>query len=1641
MAVLNVLDFNNVNLNYLSNTLPSIKENEVEREQIIKNIEETFSVTNKMIMIEGEHESGKTTLLAQFARKHKKNCISFFIGEDYWHSNATYFLSELCVQMTAISSDGLKNRMANYNIEDFQEYELLQLFQRLYSDLCRQARQNNNTFYIVIDGLDKIDNNVSVDNIMKYLPKGDPEGVYVLLSSLREIDYDFDYFPMQMQFFSRLETESILKDYLSIEEISNVYSACDGMPGYISEILRQLKDGKIKTEILNSLPSSFKVLLEKTWLQYDHKDKNFIRFLSLMTYAPEALSKEDIVKILDLPDYLLSSYLEQLSFVDEKNNTLILLGAYKTFFVEKLKNNKTDVLQDIIKYYENNNSNTPSSMIYLPELYQEKQEYNSLVSLIDIKNINNVIQSTQKISIVRKNLRILSTMAHNHSDWEKLSWAVLTESVFTELATTPPAVEGQIKALLSLNLYKDALKLTYSCALPEDRLILLSHICKYMKKNNIEISTDIIISIEESINLIDNTVELSDQLVDKLIDICSNIFPINASLSLKLIKRIAKKTGENVESEKLMDYLLIRLLVRVDKADEDINQIKEQIGNDDLQDFIRVAADFIDEEDIEELLERIKLINDTSAKLFYLQNWCSKNEKSKVSHIVVEHALNIITESIEYSPTQRHLRQFAKPLQFSVDIDKTKELVSRIENLQSTILKKPVEEYARLELSLAKTEKRWSEELAVERFYSVYMFLDELQDYDSKCLVLIHLLDSLNDILNKDEKLFKELRDQLIMDYNRLMTTSADHFSISKKIIFLLAKIDKELALTFANKINTQHRRYMGYAEIIRSHINQNIIDFNFLEFVLNQIKEKPFKDWVIVHILNEFSKLNVDAPEDIKNKYFGSIKTIDSVDGKALGFSYYINWIFDNTDKCNLAFKELKANLLKITDINKLKNLAFKIVQILSETNIEHAEVLYQMIINDYQTNNLFDSRLNSLFSQMVELLIRMTPDTLKSDDYKFKLKLIKNTIYSIPSPYQQCVLLSSLALRCAVNGEQEILREIAEKYLDVIENCSEDIDTFNKIIIDTAPLLFEYESNLFFEKIQNVNSSEYRDLAIINVIKYIISKRPIEDPIDLSTIQKKIYFPEASKICTLIGTLETDSNIYSMISILVDALVEPNANNKYASRLREKQLLNITEQLIKIINDKLPDKSNIKHNGYKIASFGCLTKLRDTASSRANKRWDSIFPTRDELKKSANEISNTSDKVFVLASLGKSTYFVDNELGITLIKEAENNLAYLNNPLDRVERYELVAESYQKASNSKAAKFILEQAIISARACSHEQGRDQMLGGLIDLAHSIDPNLAQSYASNIDSKESLANLSERLTTLNLHSDPKKIQSYKKEQTDRILHDFFSKVLKTLCSSRGTIQHNEVIGQSISYAIGQSFETILLGVSWFVENSIASNKHRSESELGELFMGVFQLLELIRNVEVTMYDSASTAQVDNFYKVLTETNIHTFDLNEQEEAKKIIINWISQNANEYLKIHDPYFNEEMLELIKHTGIDARVFIYGSSKTSDMEELPKRYKAYWNSICDNVPPETHFHLFSTKSGTTPLHDRFLIGEKSGLNLGTSLNGFGNKFSTIRFLDLNEKEKIERDIILPLISMPPTHFKEEKLVMKMFSLNN
>ena len=68
-----------------------------------------------------------------------------------------------------------------------------------------------------------------------------------------------------------------------------------------------------------------------------------------------------------------------------------------------------------------------------------------------------------------------------------------------------------------------------------------------------------------------------------------------------------------------------------------------------------------------------------------------------------------------------------------------------------------------------------------------------------------------------------------------------------------------------------------------------------------------------------------------------------------------------------------------------------------------------------------------------------------------------------------------------------------------------------------------------------------------------------------------------------------------------------------------------------------------------------------------------------------------------------------------------------------------------------------------------------------------------------------------------------------------------------------------------------------------------------------------------------------------------------------------------------------------------------------------------------------------------------MHERYIITDKAGLLLGTSLSGLGRKDTYIRPLDADEASGVEQKVIDPLLLGYHRQYKGERLTVRTFTL--
>lgn len=73
------IDATIIDTTYFSQNFPSeIAQNKIERDNYLLQFKSELD-TYKVLFIEGEEDSGKTTLLAEFVNSHKRNSVSIFL--------------------------------------------------------------------------------------------------------------------------------------------------------------------------------------------------------------------------------------------------------------------------------------------------------------------------------------------------------------------------------------------------------------------------------------------------------------------------------------------------------------------------------------------------------------------------------------------------------------------------------------------------------------------------------------------------------------------------------------------------------------------------------------------------------------------------------------------------------------------------------------------------------------------------------------------------------------------------------------------------------------------------------------------------------------------------------------------------------------------------------------------------------------------------------------------------------------------------------------------------------------------------------------------------------------------------------------------------------------------------------------------------------------------------------------------------------------------------------------------------------------------------------------------------------------------------------------------------------------------------
>ncbi len=288
-----------IDLTTICNSFPEIPNPLIPRDNILSTFDTIFAGDTQLLIVEGEEEVGKTTLLAQFAIKHRFEAFSLFIKPtSKWAYDPESLRFDLCNQIHWIL------RRSTLNTTEGVDDTFLR---RNWGSLQAYAKQRKMNFFFLVDGLDEIPQEESQIRklVMEMLPFGFSSFRFLFAGEPNQIlAHVHSKVPRKTHVLSGFtldETRSYLND-LSVEKevVEEIYKICRGIPGYLASVRRILDSNFDVHDVLEIIPDKLSRLFEVEWRKVDVNNKMQQQLLAVIAYARRGYTQDDLCRILGI---------------------------------------------------------------------------------------------------------------------------------------------------------------------------------------------------------------------------------------------------------------------------------------------------------------------------------------------------------------------------------------------------------------------------------------------------------------------------------------------------------------------------------------------------------------------------------------------------------------------------------------------------------------------------------------------------------------------------------------------------------------------------------------------------------------------------------------------------------------------------------------------------------------------------------------------------------------------------------------------------------------------------------------------------------------------------------------------------------------------------------------------------------------------------------------------------------------------------------------------------------------------------------------------------------------------------------------------------------------------------------------------
>lgn len=1604
----------------------------INREHLVRTLQTQLTGESSILIVEGETGIGKTTLLEQFYNTFSSNSIALWISSaSRWAYDPLMASFDLCTQMEWL----LHNRALPEGFEPTDK-----TLPRYYTNLAGTYRRTGTQYYIIVDGLHEIadTDSTSVQSILDLLPFGHPGFRFILSGTV-------DGLPLGTAVKERAKTFPIpfwnqddvrrYFDGISItdDDIKHVYEISRGVPGYLAAIRRLLlSEGGDDLDIA-TLPRAIEELVALEWKKHTTPTNEVQQqALGILAYEGVPYTAAEMAAIVCNDVAKVEDSLSAIPFLlqDEGGYFRYTSDTFRRFAAERLRTSRPQLNDLFIQHYLNK-PDDDIALAKLPSLFQSAHKLRELVAYLSPERFARLYRRSTSLRMVQQHAEHGIEAAKTLKDEGHVVSFTLQKCAVQEMAEAG-LDEAEATAHCAIGDTEGALAIAESAPLVESRLRILAAMGRTLSEHRRSIDPRLVERLRELYPRID-----PDILGRDIRSVASDLFYTCPDLAIELISGSHGGHG----GDNSLDFALAGLAIQAALAEEvpDNEQyaqrIRERISDPFAQRLSADASIVLGRYSAKRAIDEAERLPNGSDRLYVLQHWMLANRERQDAVDVLEYALDTAIRTTTFTPSARVFRELATCLPYVASVQTLTYFVGLLD-AQKQILhdRGPSQEYVRLQLILARAQWNHDQEAARGRFEEVVDAIDGIHDVVARCSAYARLIAALerakrNNRSGDLDTLSDMASEAMDKELSTVLASSIEHDRQCREILSALGTVQPQRALGIVTRMNTQVTRDSAYGFLAESLASapDDMLDGTIVDMALERIMSTTARDESIRRIVRAT---------------LGHIQQNPLTEERVhlLELTYQIH---DYSDKAILLASVLRACVQNPKDTSALEgtaqreladawrdqeddwekvNVGLRIVTELGAAIPETAIAF----INDTQELKeclcLPDQEARLTVFSTLRLANRSYSGIAAAGlDTTDDLDRLLRAIERCDGTADQAYLLADLGLWLLVRGEQKKgTKVIQEQLIPLVSSIRATSRTKTEVLTAVAPALHRGAPSAAEGMIDSL-PTEWRDRAWGRVLNNIFTHVGLGDPCEKGIGKNVLSFEMASSVIGILRRITEDATIYMYIERLVDAI--DTTHNPTISRSQKAEL---ARRLAITLDNKLPAPGFIEHEGYVLVAEAQLNRIRD--------KRDRV-PLQDLVRR-ARDIPNMPDKAYVLGVLAETT---SGARGRHLVKEARSVADQIPILGERIGRYQTLASLWQERLPSTAKELVTEAFTLLTGGEGGSPVRRRQ--SLIELAYRIEPEFADSLVASLDDDPAKQYVSTNLQAFKTRDAIASKGRSSRPQNDTALSRGVWMKLGLLNAGRTMAVPPSRALPVLGFASTLPISTAYPVFAWFIENAIQRN---TTTKAARTY--VLPLLEAcLRGAELGIHASAGASKfewdlgrMDN----LVDTTRIQIGSGDRLKGLEAINDWLEATKPARLWIIEPYFRSDDIEFLKLIQLhceDSRVTILTGIPPSQSSEWDpaSEYLRAWRRTSDDEPPNVTIVVVQTEQGC-PIHDRWWLGETSGLSLGTSLGGLGKKESEISLL--NEVEtRHETRRMEPFINRSIKHYQGERIRNMSFTL--